>query len=163
MPDIFLALGSNIEDRFKNIEKGLELINAHPHIWIIKKSYTYSSSPMYNENQSDFYNMVIEIETNLTPLELLKVNKNIEKILGRNISKKKYQPRTLDIDILSYRDIIINTKILKIPHEKICERRFVLKPWNDIAPNYKLPNNDKPIYQLLNDIKDNAEVHLLLI
>ena len=163
MADIFLALGSNIEDRFKNIDKGLELINAHPHMWILNKSNIYSSSAMYNTKQNDFYNMVIEIETNLTPLELLKVNKNIEKLLGREISKQRYQPRTLDIDILSYNEIVINTKILTIPHEKICERKFVLKPWNDIAPNYKLPNNNKTIYQLLNDIKDDSKIRMLLI
>ena len=51
MPDIFLALGSNIEDRFKNIEKGLELINAHPHIWIINESFIYQTKAMYNQNQ----------------------------------------------------------------------------------------------------------------
>ena len=69
---IFLGLGSNLNDRYKNLKNGIILLKKHPHIWVIDQSHVYQSPAMYNIDQDDFYNMVIKIETNLTPLELLK-------------------------------------------------------------------------------------------
>ena len=67
----FLGLGSNMGDRYQNLKDGIQLIENHPHIWTIEKSHVYQSSALYNYIQEDFYNMVIEIDTNLTPLDLL--------------------------------------------------------------------------------------------
>ena len=68
---IFLGMGSNIDDRYTNLKKGIKLLNDHAHIWIIGRSHVYQSPAMYYLEQEDFYNMVIEIETNLNPLQLL--------------------------------------------------------------------------------------------
>ena len=76
---IFLGIGSNIDDRYKNIMNGIRLLNEHPHIWVIEESYIYQSSAMYAPDQNDFYNMVIEIETNLIPIQLLNEVKNISR------------------------------------------------------------------------------------
>ena len=71
----FLGLGSNIGERYNNLQLSIKYLNDHPHIWILNKSYIYESSPMYLLDQQNFYNMVIEIETNLDPLNLLRVVK----------------------------------------------------------------------------------------
>ena len=86
---IFLGLGSNIDDRYHYLKQGIKLLNDHAHIWIIDRSHVYESTPMYHKDQDNFYNMVIEIETNLNPLQLLNEVKKIEKISGRNSNNKK--------------------------------------------------------------------------
>ena len=160
---IFLGLGSNIDDRYQNLIKGIQLINEQAHIWVIAQSHVYQSAAMYNLDQEDFYNMVIEIETNLNPLELLGEVKKIEIIAGRNPKKKKNMPRALDVDILAVGDLLIRSSFLDIPHPKIAERKFVLKPWNDIAPNFKVPNIDKNIAELLKITEDKSSTRMVLI
>jgi len=160
---IFLGVGSNIDDRYQNLINGIQQLNDNAHIWVIAESHVYQAPAMYSSDQQDFYNMVIEIETNLNPLQLLDEVKSIEMKLGRKPNKKKNMPRTLDVDILAVGDILIRSKLLEIPHPKIVERKFVLKPWNDIAPDFLLPNNNKNIASLLNDIDINADIHMVLI
>ena len=127
---IFLGLGSNIDDRYQNLMNGIQQLNDHAHIWVIEESHVYQTPAMYSSDQQDFYNMVIEIETNLNPLQLLDEVKKIEMKMGREPNKKKNMPRSLDVDILAVGDILIRSKLLEIPHPKISERKFVLKPWN---------------------------------
>ena len=160
---IFLGMGSNIDDRYTNLKKGIKLLNDHAHIWIIGRSHVYQSPAMYYLEQEDFYNMVIEIETNLNPLQLLDEIKYVEKCLGRNYENKKNMPRTLDVDILAIGDLLIHSKLLEIPHPKIIERKFVLKPWNDIASNFIVPKINKTIAELLKITKDTSPAHMVLI
>ena len=96
---IFLGLGSNLGERYNNLNNAILLLNSHPHIWIIEKSHIYQSPAMYISEQDDFYNMVIQIETNLIPIELLNEVKLIEKKLGRKITVKKNMSRNIDIDM----------------------------------------------------------------
>ena len=124
---IFLGLGSNIDDRYQNLMNGIQHLNDHANIWVIDESHVYQTPAMYSSDQQDFYNMVIEIETNLNPLQLLDEVKIIEMKLGREPNKKKNMPRSLDIDILAVGDILIRSKLLEIPHPKIVLRKFVLK------------------------------------
>ena len=160
---IYLGLGSNIADRFQYLKKGIKLLNDHAHIWVVDKSHVYESAAMYNKDQEDFYNMVIKIETNLNPLQLLEEIKNIEIMVGRNPKEKNNMPRTLDVDILAIGDLIIRTKILNIPHPKIAERKFVLKPWHDIASDFMVPNIDKNIAELLQNTEDGSSTRMVLI
>ena len=132
MPDdsrIFLGMGSNMDDRYENLKQGIKLLNEHAHIWIVGSSHVYQSPAMYYLEQEDFYNMVIEIETNLNPLQLLHEIKKIEALAGRNPEDRKNMPRTLDVDILAVGDLLIRSNILEIPHPKISERKFV---WIDL-------------------------------
>ena len=161
--NIYLGLGSNIDDRYQNLRNGIKFINDHPHIWVTDKSHVYQSPPMYNLDQDDFYNMVIEIETNLNPLELLDEIKKIEIIVGRNSRDDKNMPRILDVDILAVGELLIRSKLLNVPHPKIDERKFVLKPWNDIAPDFLVPNSDKNIAELLKITKDRSSTRMVLI
>ena len=160
---IFLGLGSNLDDRYQNLMNGIQQLNDHAHIWVIDESNVYQTPAMYSSDQQDFYNMVIEIETNLNPLQLLDEVKKIEIKLGRKPNKKKNIPRTLDVDILAVGDILIRSKLLEIPHPKIVERKFVLKPWNDIAPDFLVPDSDKNITELLKNTKDRSQTRMVLI
>ena len=160
---IYLALGSNINDKYNNLKNCLYLLDEHPHIWITNKSHIYQSPPMYNIEQEDYYNMVIEIETNLIPIDLLNQLQKIEIKLGRENKREKNMPRIIDIDILTCADIEINTDILKIPHPKIYDRKFVLKPWNDIAPKFKVPGQNALVSEILENTDDNSDVRMVLI
>ena len=160
---IFLGLGSNIDDRYQYLKRGIQLLKAHPHIWVLNKSHVYESAAMYNLNQEEFYNMVIEIDTNLIPIELLNEVKIMEDVVGRDLSKAKNMPRKLDIDILSIGNMQIESSVLNIPHSKIHERKFVLKPWRDIAPNHCLPGSSASITELLQKLDDPTPVRMVLI
>ena len=166
MPDdsrIFLSLGSNMGDRYQNLKKGIDLLNNHPHIWVINQSHVYQSTPLYHKNQEDFYNMVVEIDTNLIPVDLLTQIKKIEKIAGRDSKSKKNMPRILDIDILAIGDLQIHSGLLEVPHLRISERKFVLKPWKDIASNFRLPESSATIANLLDKTEDDSQVRMVLI
>mgnify|MGYP001241405242 FL=1 len=152
MNRVFLSLGSNIIDELTNLSISIDKIIKHKKINFISKSKIYISSPMYNTNQRDFYNMVIEIETTFLPKKLLNYLKGIEKKMGRETTKKRNLPRIIDIDILSYSDHSILTETLIIPHEKLEERLFVLKPWNDIDPEFLVPKINKKVKQILKNL-----------
>ena len=166
MPDnsrIFLGLGSNMGDRYQNLKKEIGLLNNHPHIWVIDQSHVYQSAPLYHTGQEDFYNLVVEIDTNLIPLDLLNGIKEIEKLLGRDSKNKQNMPRILDIDILAIGDLQIHSALLEVPHPRISERKFVLKPWKDIAPNFRLPESSATIADLLDNTEDDSQVRMVLI
>ena len=160
---IYLGLGSNMDDRYQNLKKGIKFLNDHPHIWITDQSHVYQSPPMYILEQDDYYNMVIEIQTNLTPLDLLKELKKIEAKAGRIKENKKHRARILDIDILAFGDLQIHSDLLEIPHPKISDRKFVLKPWNDIDPDYLVPNYSANVSEMLKNTEDNSDIRMVLI
>ena len=160
---IFLGLGSNVGDCYKNLKEGIYQLNKHPHIWVTNQSYIYQSPSMYQTDQDDFYNMVVEIDTNLIPIDLLNEIKKIEIRVGRIPESKKNMPRILDIDILAIGDLQIQSVILEIPHPGIAERKFVLIPWIDIAPEFSLPNTSETISDLLANTADTSEVRMVLI
>ena len=160
---IFLGLGSNVGHRYNNMKQGIHQLNDHPHIWVIEQSHVYQSPAMYQTDQGDFYNMVVEIDTNLIPVDLLTELKKIEIKVGRIPENKKNFPRILDIDILAIGDLQIHSVLLEIPHPGIFERKFVLKPWSDIAPEFTLPSSSATISDLLVNTADSSEVRMVLI
>lgn len=134
----YLGLGSNIGNRTKNLELAISTISEHPEILVCAASSFYESEPVGYEDQDWFINQVVRIETSLSPYELLKVAHRIENIAGRK-REIRWGPRTLDIDILLYGEMILKTPILTIPHPFLPERRFVLVPLAEIAPSLKHP------------------------
>tara|TARA_Y100001968_G_scaffold227849_1_gene210625 strand:+ start:730 stop:1218 length:489 start_codon:yes stop_codon:yes gene_type:complete len=157
--NIFLSLGSNMGDRLVYLKKALLLLSNHIEIEIMSKSKIYETSPIKNKKQNYFLNQVIRIKTLVNPLELLNITQKIENQMGRTKNKNRYQARIIDIDILTFNDIVLNQKKLVIPHAQIKLRKFVLKPWTDIASNYILPNSKKTIKELLDSISHfNDEV-----
>ena len=158
MNKVFLSLGSNEGKRFNYLKKTILNIKNINSLKYIKSSPIYETRPMYNLEQESFLNMVVEINTSINPIELLKKTQSIEKKIGRNMTNLKNQPRVIDIDILDYESVILNDRELILPHPNITERLFVLKPWSDIAPMHKLPNMKKNIYQLMSDMKLGIDI-----
>lgn len=152
---VFISLGSNLKDRYTNIKLAIYYLSRLGEV--LKKSSIYETSPVENENQPNFLNCVVELRTILPPFKLLKELKKIEKKLGRVRTNKRYQPRTIDLDILFYDKEIISTKELTIPHEKLHKRKFVLWPLAEIAPNFIHPILKKTIKKIKNGLRDKTQ------
>ena len=132
MVTCYLGIGSNLGDRQKNIKLAIKKIKALKDTNVLKASKIIESKPMGGPaGQSKFLNGALKIKTRLPPLILLKKLKKIEKDLGRTKTVRD-GPRIIDLDILVYGDKLINRKGLKIPHPKMFEREFVLKPLREI-------------------------------
>jgi 2-amino-4-hydroxy-6-hydroxymethyldihydropteridine diphosphokinase len=158
MTSIYLCLGSNLGDRFKNILKALQTLK-EAGFNIKKISSIYETSPWGKTNQPYFLNLVLKGETKLSPKGLLKKIKNIEKTFGRETAEKR-GPRIIDIDILFYKEEIINTPFLKIPHPLLHKRVFVLIPLKEIAPHLIHPILKQTPNQMLNNLNDKGSVVL---
>jgi len=155
MPIVYISLGSNLKDKYTNIKLALHYLRNISKI--IKKSSLYKTSPVENKNQPDFLNCVVKIKTDYSATELLKKLKHIEEILGRKKANKRYQPRTIDLDILFYGKKVIRNKFLTVPHEKLYKRKFVLWPLSEIAPNFVHPVLKKTIKEIKNELKDKTQ------
>ena len=154
---VLLSLGSNLDSRKRNIQSCIESLNFSDNISVSGISPLYETSPMYNLNQNDFINCVVEIETSLKPMDLLKETQSIEIKIGRNIKLNRNQPRKIDIDILTYNDEIIAGEKLNIPHPGIKERKFVLIPLLSLAGNIFIPGYSKRIEGLIEDLDKNSD------
>ncbi|WP_258104014.1 2-amino-4-hydroxy-6-hydroxymethyldihydropteridine diphosphokinase [Marinoscillum sp. MHG1-6] len=137
MKGIFILLGSNLGNRSENFQKAIELLEAK-HIPTISTSSIYETEPWGNPNQDWFLNMVIEVDTVLTPKELLNVCLDTEVQMGRE-RIEKWGARIIDIDILYFNDEKIDTDNLRIPHPGIAMRRFTLLPLCDLIPSESHP------------------------
>ncbi|MBN2145609.1 MAG: 2-amino-4-hydroxy-6-hydroxymethyldihydropteridine diphosphokinase, partial [Candidatus Aureabacteria bacterium] len=134
----YLSLGSNLGDPKTNLLYAISLINQEQDIRIISSSSYYLTSPLEYREQNHFINCVIQIQTDIEPLELLKRMQQIEQKIG-NEKPFRYGPRKIDIDIILYGDTILNTHKLQIPHPKMHERRFVLIPLAELNPRARHP------------------------
>ena len=150
---VYLGLGSNLEDREANLRRALELLSTD--VKVAKVSPTYDTAPIGNTDQPRFLNLVCEAKTPLSPPHLLTFVKNIETKMGRT-SGPRNSPRPIDIDILFYGDLVLETSALVIPHPRLMERAFVLAPLADIAPDFKHPVSGKTVRQMLRGLKRTA-------
>lgn len=156
---VFLGLGSNKGNRLAYLLGGLE--NIKRDIGAIQtQSSVYQTAPWGFFSETDFYNMVVSVVTELSPEDLLQTCELIEKKAGRekHTVRKEYQNRTLDLDILFYDSMQVASHNLVIPHPKIEERKFVLVPLNEIAPDWEHPVLKKKIKELLDTCSDTMEV-----
>jgi len=157
MHQLVLHTGTNIENRFAHLQKAnfnLELIVGK----IIKESKIYETAAWGNEDQNDFLNQALLIETPLSARRVMHEILALEYKMGRNRGLK-WQPRVIDIDIIFYDNDVIEKKSLTVPHEHMHNRRFVLKPLMDIIPNFIHPNFKKSIADLLQACKDPLAVN----
>ncbi len=150
---VYLGLGSNLGDREANLRRALELLSAN--VKVVKISPTYDTAPVGNTDQPRFLNLVCKAKTSLSPLNLLRFVKNIEKKMGR-VNGLPNSPRPIDIDILFYDDLVLETPVLVIPHPRLTERTFVLASLADIAPDFKHPASGKTVRQMLKKLKRTA-------
>ncbi len=156
MNDAYLLIGGNVGDRNFYLTKSVELIAVHCGK-IEQFSSIYETAPWGKLNQGSFLNQVIRISTRLEPIELLDAILMVENILGRK-REEKYGARTLDIDILYYKNLTVHETALTIPHPRISERRFVLTPLAEIASHFIDPIHNKTIATLLLACQDNLSV-----
>ncbi|MFO0718666.1 MAG: 2-amino-4-hydroxy-6-hydroxymethyldihydropteridine diphosphokinase [Candidatus Paceibacterota bacterium] len=146
---IYLALGTNIGDREKNIKEAVVLLQEK--IEDMKIAPLYESRPQGYSEQENFLNSVLVGQTDLPPQDLLLFVKNIEKKLGRE-ERIRNGPREIDLDILFYDDLVLNTQNLVIPHPRIPERDFVLLPLVDLAESFIHPLLKISLKSLLNNV-----------
>lgn len=152
----YLSLGSNIGDRLENLANARKALNDK--FKIIKESSIYETAPWGYEDQPDFLNQVIEIDVQLPPAEFLRIIKDIEKKLGREKSFK-YGPRNIDIDILTYGNLVYHSGRLSIPHPKLGERAFVVIPLEEIAPKFRHPVTDRDIRSMSEEVDAQGVRH----
>lgn len=141
MATVFLLLGSNLGDKLQHFKKVLKKIEMSA-IKIEAKSAIYSSKSWGYSSDNEFFNAVVQLETELHPDDLLILMQNIEQELGReriNSKVKGYSDRIIDIDILYYDDLVYKSKILEIPHPRLQERKFTLLPLCELIPNFMHP------------------------
>ncbi len=139
---VYIALGSNLGDRRTNLIDAISQLRQK--VSVKQISSVYETEPAYVTDQPRFYNMVLRGMTDLIPAELLRFLKNIERRMGRERTLR-YGPRPIDLDILVYGDLQLETPELTIPHPRIAERAFVLAPFAEIAPDLILPGQTKGI------------------
>ncbi len=154
----YIAFGSNYGDRIENILKALELLKNYGRIK--KVSTVYESQPWGVKDQPPFLNGVLELETDLDPISLLRVLKDIEKKVGRR-ERIKWGPREIDLDILLYENHIIMLSFLRIPHLYLEERDFVVVPLLEIAKNLTHPITKEPIR--LKGVQTNLRPYVCLL
>jgi 2-amino-4-hydroxy-6-hydroxymethyldihydropteridine diphosphokinase len=146
----YISLGSNLGDREKSLKDALHALEINQ-IQITARSSIYETEPQDVTDQPWFLNMVVVCETRYFPLQLLKILQSIERDLGRvrGGSSIRRGPRTVDIDILLFGNSTLDTPQLTVPHPRMLERRFVLEPLLEIAPDLKFPHTNKPIKSFL--------------
>ncbi len=154
MKIVYLCLGSNLGDRAEHLRLAREHIAA-PDLRIVRASSIYETAPRELEDQPWFLNQAIECETELFPRQLLSRLKKIERAMGRK-KRARNGPREIDLDILLYADSVVKTPELEIPHPRMMERRFVLEPLAEIAPEKKHPTTRRTIKEMLGKVGEQA-------
>lgn len=147
MKTVYLGLGSNVGEREAMLQRAVDVLHARD-LRVKRISPVYETEPLERRNQRWFLNAVVEAETELFPLQLLARIGRIEKQLGRKRLAED-SPRTLDIDILFFGRSVISLPLLEIPHPRLRERRFVLAPLAELAPDLRDPVTRRTVRELL--------------
>ncbi len=157
---VFVAIGSNRGNRKANHMEAIERMNQIPYTRVVRQSSFYESEP-HGDAKNWFVNSVVELQTELSPEELLKKLLAIEEAMGRKrVKGKRWGSRVIDLDILFYENAILNKRNLKLPHPEIQNRRFVLMPLAELAPHFLHPVLGKTVSELLAGVKDPKRIRL---
>ncbi len=155
----YIGLGSNLDNPLLQVKSAIKELNACKDITVNAVSNIYKSKPLKiisaeETEQPDYINAVVRINTYLSPIELLNALQALEK-KHRRVTEYRWGPRSLDLDILLYSDLILTSERLTIPHKELTQRDFVVYPLNDIAPELDIPMHGKLENVLLTISKDN--------
>ena len=135
MSRVFIGVGSNQGERLAQISKAVRAVGALKGVKLSRMATIIETAPVGGPPQGPYLNTVIEIDTSLSPRELLAGLKGIERQFGRNPSEERWAARPIDLDVLLYDDRVIDKPALRVPHERMHERRFVLEPLAQLAPD----------------------------
>jgi 2-amino-4-hydroxy-6-hydroxymethyldihydropteridine diphosphokinase len=156
----YILTGGNLGHRFENLRRAADLIDTKCGR-ILRRSSLFETAAWGIEAQPDFLNQVLELDTALKPEALLDVLLGIEREMGR-IRGEKFGPRTIDLDLLFYGDMIIRTDELEIPHPRMAERRFVLEPLFELLRDRKHPITGQTIREMLLACTDPLDVRRII-
>jgi 2-amino-4-hydroxy-6-hydroxymethyldihydropteridine diphosphokinase len=158
---VYIGIGSNLGDRKANSLEAIDRVSKLPGTRVVRASSLYESEPL-GDAKTWFVNSVIEIETELSPDDLLRRLKAIEKSMGRKrVTGKRWGSRVIDLDILLSNQDVVEKRSLKIPHPEMHKRRFVLLPLAELAPHVVHPQLGQSVSALLANVKDDKRVSLL--
>jgi 2-amino-4-hydroxy-6-hydroxymethyldihydropteridine diphosphokinase len=158
---VFIGVGSNLGDRRANCREARDRIRELPQTRVVKESSVYESEPHGNA-KTWFANSVLELETEFDPSELLKRLKGIETSMGRKrVRGKRWGSRIIDLDILLFDKELVDKRNLKVPHPEIANRRFVLLPLSELAPQLIHPTLNASISELLTATPDTKRIHVM--
>ena len=153
----YIGVGSNLDSPLSQVESGIRALQELPESIVVLESALYQSEPLGPDNQPNYINGVIALLTKLSPQDLLIELQAIENAHGRSRTTERWGPRTLDLDLLAYANVILDSENLKLPHPGIAERNFVLLPWRGIAPNYTVPGLSS-VEHLAGNAPDNPHI-----
>ncbi|KLV06312.1 2-amino-4-hydroxy-6-hydroxymethyldihydropteridine diphosphokinase [Photobacterium ganghwense] len=151
----YIAIGSNLADPISQARRAIDALQQHPDLTVVAVSSLYSSTPMGPQDQPDYINAVVAVDTELAPLALLDCTQAIEQEHGRVRKAERWGPRTLDLDIILYGDLIHQCERLTVPHYGMKVREFVLYPLAEIAPELILPDHTR-LQSLLAQVDRNG-------
>lgn len=154
---VFIGLGSNQGERHMWLAAARERLQNAAEIKLLKASSLYETEPHGLLEQPSFLNQVIEVATTLSPQSLLERLLKIENALGR-VRTQRWGPRNIDLDLLAYGEREIASATLRVPHPEIPHRRFVLEPWREIASEFKVPQWQLSVAELLARCEDRGQV-----
>jgi 2-amino-4-hydroxy-6-hydroxymethyldihydropteridine diphosphokinase len=154
---IYLCIGGNLGEREANLEEALEFIDFNFGD-VVGVSSIYESEPWGMSDVPNFLNQVVHIQSELTDKELLEEIADLEEFFGRERSSQGYVSREMDIDVLFIDEEVISTEALQVPHPRISERRFVLEPMAEIAPEFIHPELKQAVEVLLKACSDKGKV-----
>jgi len=161
LPQVFIGVGANIGDRAGTMLRALRQIQLLQDTEIIQVSGFYNTEPVGLKEQNDFLNAVVQVRTLLSPEDLLRALQKIEQNLGR-VRTIHWGPRTIDLDILCAGNVMSNTELLTLPHPELGKRRFVLAPFCELAPGFRVPGYNQTVQQLLQTTPDTGKVELIM-
>lgn len=149
MSRVFIGVGSNEGDRLANISRAARAIGMLPDVRLVQMAPIIETEPVGGPPQSSYLNTVVELHTALAPRSLLGQLQGIERSLGRVPSAVRWAPRPMDLDVLLYDTLILEEPGLQIPHPRLPERRFVLEPLAQLAPEFVHPTLQRTVAELL--------------
>ena len=149
MATAFVALGSNLGDRKAYLSSALKRLEGIPQTRVIQISQWYETDSVGGPPQGSYLNGVAELQTGLDPATLLSHLQGIERAIGRPAEHVRWGPRIIDLDLLSFDAVILKTPALAVPHPRMHERRFVLVPLAEIAPEWVHPELQRSVKELL--------------
>ncbi|MBC8952824.1 2-amino-4-hydroxy-6-hydroxymethyldihydropteridine diphosphokinase [Xenorhabdus sp. PB62.4] len=142
MTRVYIAIGSNLADPLQQVDNALAALKNIPDTTFVVRSSSYRTKPMGPQDQPDYLNLAVALETQLPPETLLDHTQAIELAQGRVRKDERWGPRTLDLDIMLFGDHIINTERLTVPHYGLKQREFMLYPLAEIAPDLVFPDGE---------------------